>query len=424
MNMNNRRPGINRREFIKVSVTSIAAATGLSRFGKAQTMANQDSIKPFKIEVPEAVLNDLRERLAKTRFPDQLEGVGWSYGTDLSYLKELCEYWRSEFDWRAQERALNRFDHFRTEIDGLGIHFIHQRSKEKNAIPIIITHGWPGSFVEFTKIIESLTDPVAHGGRAENAFDVICPSIPGYGFSDAPKKSGFGCRQVAEVFAKLMAKLGYTQYGAQGGDWGAVISTWLAAIDAAHVMGLHLTMTMGNPPEETSTEASEELSSKEKEDLEKMNQADDMEGGYAAIQSTKPQSLGYALNDSPAGLAAWIVEKFHKWSDCGGNVEKKFTKDELLTNIMIYWVTQSITSSMRIYYEARATGWKLVPEEKVTVPTGCTLSPIEPQLPRKWVEESFNVTHWTVMPSGGHFAAFEEPEFLVKDTRKFFRTLR
>ncbi len=424
MNKNNRRPGINRREFIKVSVTSIAAATGLSRFGKAQTMANQDSIKPFKIEVPEAVLKDLRERLARTRFPNEIEDAGWSYGTDLSYLKELCAYWRSEFDWRAQERALNRFDHFRTEIDGLGIHFIHQRSKEKNAIPIIITHGWPGSFVEFTKIIESLTDPVAHCGRAEDAFDVICPSIPGYGFSDAPKKSGFGCRQVAEVFAKLMAKLGYTQYGAQGGDWGAVISTWLAAIDAAHVMGLHLTMTMGNPPEETSTEASEELSSKEKEDLEKMNQADDMEGGYAAIQSTKPQSLGYALNDSPAGLAAWIVEKFHKWSDCGGNVEKKFTKDELLTNIMIYWVTQSITSSMRIYYEARATGWKLVPEEKVTVPTGCTLSPIEPQLPRKWVEESFNVTHWTVMPSGGHFVAFEEPEFLVKDTRKFFRTLR
>jgi len=424
MSKKNRQAGINRREFMKVSVTAIAATAGLSRLGKAQTMVNQDSIKPFKIEVSEAVLNDLRDRLARTRFPDQIEDAGWSYGTDLSYLKELCAYWRSDFDWRAQERALNRFDHFRTEIDGLGIHFIHQRSKEKNAIPIIITHGWPGSFVEFTKIIGPLTDPTAYGGRSEDAFHVICPSIPGYGFSEAPKKPGFGCKQVAETFAKLMARLGYTRYGAQGGDWGTVISSWLAAIDTTHMKGLHLNATLGNPPEETSTEAAEELSPKETEDMEKMNQADDMETGYAAIQSTKPQSLGYALNDSPAGLAAWIVEKFHKWSDCGGNIETKFTKDELLTNIMIYWVTQTITSSMRIYYEARTTGWKLVPEEKVTVPTGFTLSSIEPQMPRKWVEESFNVTHWNVMPSGGHFAALEEPDLLVKDIRKFFRDLR
>lgn len=403
----------NRREFIKVSVTAIAATAGLSRLGKAQTMANQDSIKPFKIEVSEAVLNDLRERLARTRFPDQIEDAGWSYGTDLSYLKELCAYWRSDFDWRAQERALNRFDHFRTEIDGLGIHFIHQRSKEKNAIPLIITHGWPGSFVEFTKIIGPLTNPAGHGGRAEDAFHVICPSIPGYGFSDAPKKSGFGCRQMAEIFAKLMAKLGYTQYGAQGGDWGGIISAWLGAIDTAHIKGLHV--NMGDAPEETSTEAAEELSPKEKEDLET---------GYAVIQATKPQSLGYALNDSPAGLAAWIVEKFHGWSDCGGNVEKKFTKDELLTNIMIYWVTQTITSSMRLYYEIRATGPKSVPEEKVTVPTGFTLSRSVPQMHRKSIEESYNVTYWNVMPSGGHFAALEEPELLVKDIRKFFRDLR
>ncbi|MFC1633942.1 epoxide hydrolase family protein [Planctomycetota bacterium] len=384
-------------------------------------MTNQDSIKPFRIEVSEAVLNDLRDRLARTRFPDQIEDAGWNYGTDLSYLKELCAYWRSDFDWRAQERALNRFDHFRTEIDGLGIDFTHQRSRESNAFPLIITHGWPGSFFEFTKIIGPLTDPIAHGGRSQDAFHVICPSISGYGFSDAPKKTSFGCRQIADVFAKLMAKLGYTQYGAQGGDWGYAISTWLASIDSSHVKGLHLNATLDNPPDETSADTTEELSPQEKEAMEKM------ETGYALIQATKPQSLGYGLNDSPAGLAAWIVQKFHGWSDCGRNIETKFTKDELLTNIMIYWITQSITSSMRLYYEARATGWKLVPEEKVTVPTGFTLSPIEGQLPRKWVEQfeqSFNVTHLNVLPSGGHFLALEEPDLLVKDIRKFFRDLR
>jgi pimeloyl-ACP methyl ester carboxylesterase len=420
MSKKNRQASINRREFIKVSVTAIAATAGLSRLGKAQTMANQDSVKPFKIEVPDAVLKDLRERLAKTRFPDQLEEVGWSYGTDLSYLKELCAYWRGDFDWRAQERALNHFDHFRTEIDGLGIHFIHQRSKEKNAIPLIITHGWPGSFFEFTKIIGPLTDPAAHGGRSEDAFHVICPSIPGYGFSDAPKRSGFGCRQIADVFSKLMAKLDYTQYGAQGGDWGYAISTWLAAIDSSHVKGLHLNATLGDLPDETSADTAEELSPQEKEAMEKM------ETGYALIQSTKPQSLGYGLNDSPAGLAAWIVEKFHGWSDCGGNIEKKFTKDELLTNIMIYWITQTITSSMRLYYETHAQGWNTGPEEKVSVPTGFTLSPIEGGLPRKWVEEfekSFNVTRLNVLPSGGHFIALEEPDLLLKDIRTFFRDL-
>lgn len=416
MSKKDRRAGINRREFMKVSAAAVGGVASLEQAGKIQAKGHNDPVKPFTIDVSEAVLDDLRDRLARTRFPDQIEDAGWSYGTDLSYLKELCAYWRTGFDWRAQERALNRFDHFRTKINGLGIHFIHQRSKEKNAIPLIITHGWPGSFVEFTKIIGPLTDPVGHGGRAEDAFHVICPSIPGYGFSDAPKESGFECRQMAEIFAKLMAKLGCTQYGAQGGDWGGVISAWLAAIDTAHVKGLHL--NMGDAPEETSTEEAEELSPKETEDLEKMNQ------GYAAIQATKPQSLGYALNDSPAGLAAWIVEKFHGWSDCGGNVEKKFTKDELLTNIMIYWVTQTITSSMRLYYEIRATGPKWVPEEKVTVPTGFTLSRSVPQTHRKSIEELYNVTYWNVMPSGGHFAALEEPDLLVEDIRMFFRDLR
>jgi pimeloyl-ACP methyl ester carboxylesterase len=321
---------------MKVSAVAVGGVASLAQLGEARAEEQLEFIEPFSIEIPETVLDDLNDRLARTRFPDQLEDVGWSYGTDLAYLKELCAYWRSEFDWRAQERALNRFAHFRTEIDGLGIHFIHQRSKEKNATPLIITHGWPGSFMEFTKIIGPLTNPIAHGGRSEDAFHVICPSIPGYGFSDAPKKPGFGCRQIADVFAKLMAKLGYTKYGVQGGDWGYAISTWLASIDSSHVKGLHLNATLDYPPDETSADTTEELSPQEKEAMEKM------ETGYALIQATKPQSLGYGLNDSPAGLAAWIVEKFHGWSDCGGNIETKFTKDELLTNIMIYWITQTI----------------------------------------------------------------------------------
>ena len=397
----------------------MAGGWALAQVGGALSSEQSEAVRPFSIEVPDATLDDLRERLARTRFPDQLEGAGWTYGTELSYLKELCAYWRSKFDWRAQERALNQFAHFRTDIDGLKIHFIHQRSKEKNAIPLIITHGWPGSFVEFTKIIGPLTNPIAHGGRSEDAFHVVCPSLPGYGFSEAPRKSGFGLKQIAEILVKLMARLGYTQYGAHGGDWGSYISCWIAALDTPHVNGLHLIDTVANPQdtwEKTSPEAKRKM---EQQQLSML-----LEGDYVAIQSTKPQSLGYALNDSPAGLAAWIIEKFRGWSDCDGNVEKRFTKDELLTNIMIYWVTQNITSSMRLYYEVRASEWKLLPEEQITVPTGFALSPIDQQVPRKQVGKSFNVTHWTVMPSGGHFPALEEPDLLVKDIRTFFRDLR
>lgn len=413
---------IDRRTFIKVSTSAMATTAGLTRLAKAR-ITDHDSIKPFTIDVPGAVLKDLRERLEKTRFPDQLDNKDWRYGTELSYLKELCTYWRSSFDWRLQERALNRFAHFHTIIDGLKIHFIHQQSKEKDAIPLIMIHGWPGSFIEFTKVIGPLTDPKAYGGHSDDAFHVICPSIPGYGFSEAPRKPGFGCKQIAEIFVKLMARLGYTQYGAQGGDWGSYISTWIAALDPYHMNGLHLNATVGNPTE-IPTDTAEELSPKVKRKTERQKRMAEMETGYVAIQSTKPQSLGYALNDSPTRLAAWIVEKFHRWSDCGGNVETRFTKNEILTNIMIYWITQTITSSMHLYYEARASGWKLLPEEKIIVPTGFALSPIEPQLPRKQVEKSFNVTHWIVMPSGGHFAAFEEPDLLVKDIRNFFRNLR
>lgn len=386
-------------------------------------MEASDRIEPFEISVPDTVLEDLRERLARTRFPDQIEGAGWDYGTELSYLKELCEYWLNEYDWRTHEAALNRFDHFRTDIDGLGIHFIHQRSKEENAFPIIITHGWPGSVFEFTKIIDRLADPVAHGGRAEDAFHVICPSMPGYGFSDAPRKPGFDSKRVAETNAELMERLGYNAYGAQGGDWGAIVTTWMGALDPEHVKGIHLNMVVALPPKGSPADMIEGLTPEEVKDLGEMRQWMANETGYQAIQGTKPQTLGYGLNDSPAGLAAWIVEKFRTWSDCDGNVESRFTKDELLTNVMIYWVTQTITSSTRLYYEGK--GEFALTDRRIEVPTACAIFPHElTRPPRLWVEKSFNVARWTKFESGGHFAALEEPELLTDDIRAFFRDLR
>jgi microsomal epoxide hydrolase len=379
------------------------------------------AIEPFRIEVPDSVLDDLRERLARTRFPDQLEGVGWSYGTELGYLQELVAYWRDKFDWRAQEAQLNRFDHFKTDIDGLGIHFIHQRSKEPNAFPLVITHGWPGSVYEFTKIIPLLVDPAAHGGRAEDAFHVVCPSMPGYGFSDAPRQPGFDGRSVAEVVAKLMARLGYERYGAQGGDWGAFVTTWLAALDPEHCKGIHLNMLVALPP---GPDAEKGLSPEEKQDVADVQHFQAEETGYQQIQGTKPQTLGYGLNDSPAGLAAWIVEKFRTWSDCDGDVEKRYTKDELLTNVMIYWVTQSITSSTRLYYEMRK-GGRYGFDQRIDVPTGAAIFPKELyRAPRAWAEQRFNIKRWTRLESGGHFAALEEPRALVDEIRAFFREVR
>lgn len=380
-------------------------------------------MQPFTIEVNDEVLKDLNERLSRTRFPDQLDGADWDYGTELGYLRELCAYWSEKFDWREQERALNRFDHYRTDIDGLGIHFIHQRSHVAKALPLVITHGWPGSVFEFSKIIGPLSDPEAHGGKAEDAFHVVCPSMPGYGFSDAPRGPGFDIEHVADVNKKLMEQLGYTRYGAQGGDWGAPASAWLGLKDPWHVCGIHLNMVLGQRPEDPDN--APELSEEENQRLEAARSFNRNETGYQRIQGTKPQTLGYGLTDSPAGLAAWVVEKFRTWSDCGGDVEARFTKDELLTNIMIYWINGNITSSMRLYYESMKARHFGPPYDYVKVPTGCAVFPGElARLPRSWAENSFNVTHWTEMPRGGHFAAMEEPELLVEDIRKFFRDLR
>jgi len=380
-------------------------------------------IEPFKIHVAEEVLADLRERLERTRFPDQLEGAGWDYGTELETLRELCRYWREEYDWRQAEQTLNAFDQFTTEVDGLRMHFIHQRAAVSDALPLVITHGWPGSVYEFKKIIGPLTDPASHGGRAEDAFHVICPSMPGYGFSEAPRSSGFDVKHVAQSVAGLMAQLGYTRYGAQGGDWGALVTAWLGHLDASHVCGIHLNMVVARPPADE--QASSKLTGEEAERVKQIGRFRKQETGYQAIQGTKPQTLGYGLSDSPAGLAAWILEKLRTWSDCGGDVETRFTKDELLTFITIYWVTGSITSSMRLYCESMRSGTFAPVDQRVEVPTGCALFPAEiVRPPRAWAEQHYHVARWTEMPRGGHFAAFEEPELLVDDVREFFRDLR
>ena len=403
-----------------------AAAFALAAAAAAQeenAAGDAEAVRPFTIDVPDEVLVDLRERLARTRLPDDLPGTAWDYGTDREYLEELLAYWRDEFDWRSQEWLLNGFDHFKTDVDGLDVHFIHQRSPHEDALPLVITHGWPGSIMEFYKIIPLLVDPTNYGGDASDAFHVVAPSIPGYGFSGKPAGRGWNPEKMAEVIGKLMERLGYDRYGTQGGDWGSIISRWQAVQHPDRVVGVHINMVTAGPPagveDPTAGVPPEELArTRERQEFF----AD--ERGYSNIQGTKPQTLGYGLNDSPAGLAAWIVEKFRTWCDCAGDVESRFTKDELLTNVMIYWATQTITSSTRIYYESRHTP----PSREmgyIETPVGCAIFPKELFIPpRAWAEAAFNVTHWTEMPRGGHFAALEEPELLTEDVRKFFRALR
>jgi microsomal epoxide hydrolase len=385
-----------------------------------------DAIVPFRCEIPGDVLDDLRERLARTRFPDELNDDDWSYGTDLAYLRELCAYWRDKFDWRAQEAALNRFEQFKTKIDGLDLHFIHARSPHRDALPLVVTHGWPGSVFEFLEIIEPLRNPTASTGKmagdAADAFHVVCPSIPGYGFSQAAREPGMHPRKVSGMIAQLMARLGYARYGAQGGDWGSMISQGLAVLDPEHCAGIHLNMVFAGPPQGASNPM-EGLGPKELAALADAQRIQNEEMGYFRIQSTKPQTLGVGLNDSPAGLASWIVEKFRTWSDCDGDVESVYTKDRLLANITLYWVTQTITSSTRLYCEAHRAEGLGVPDHRV--PLGCAIFPKELiRAPRSWVESHFDVRQWTEMPRGGHFAAMEQPELLVRDVRSFFRGLR
>lgn len=378
--------------------------------------------QPFTVQVPQGVLDDLKDRLARTRWPDEVEGAAWDYGTNLSYLKTLVDYWQHEFEWRKQEEKLNQFAHFRADIDGVGIHFIHERGRGLDPLPLILTHGWPGSFFEMFKIIPLLTNPARHGADPADSFDVIVPSLPGFGFSDRPSVRGMTMTKTADLWARLMQDvLGYSHFAAAGGDIGAGVTQRLAASHPDLLVGIHLTYlgSAFSPPEQTS------LSEAEQRYLQAGQQWSMQEGAYARIQATKPQTLAYGLNDSPVGLAAWIIEKFRTWSDCHGEIERRFSKDELLTNIMIYWVTQTIHSSIRTYYENAHASSMLQPGKPINVPVGFALFPKEISLPpREWAERRLHVQRWREMPRGGHFAAMEEPELLAEELRAFFRPLR
>jgi epoxide hydrolase len=373
------------------------------------------SVEPFRIAVPDNELVELRERLHRTRWPEPECVDDWSQGMPLAYTRELAQYWADGYDWRTREAALNRFDQFTSEIDGLDVHFIHQRSPHADAFPLIITHGWPGSIVEFHKVIEPLTDPTSHGGRAQDAFHVVCPSLPGFGFSGKPTRTGWGVGRVAEAWETLMLRLGYDRYGAQGGDWGSQVT---AAIGRrrGHCVGIHLNMLTGRPS------SLENLTAQDKEALASANYYRRWDFGYAKQQSTRPQTLGYGLTDSPAGQLAWIVEKFWAWTDSDGHPENVLSRDEILDNVMMYWVTASATSSARMYWESYDAFSK---PARVELPTGVASFPKEiVRTPRHWAEAHYNITYWTDMPRGGHFAAFEQPELFVDDMRKFFATVR
>jgi len=405
----------------KIALTIILCAGAYHSVSAQRAPGGSEAVRAFKIHVDDAVLADLKQRLARTRFPGEIDGSSWDYGTNLAYLKDLIAYWRDKYDWRTAERRLNQFDQFTTTIDGLDIHFIHQRSRNPNAMPLVITHGWPGSFIEFTKIIPNLINPTAHGGTADDAFHVVAISLPGFGFSGKPTERGYGPERIAGIIAKLMARLGYTRYGLQGGDWGASVSRFAAINDASHVIGLHSNFCLAGPPP-GAKDPNEGVSAAELERTRARQAFFETERGYFLEQSTKPQTIGYGLDDSPAGLAAWIVEKFRSWTDSDGDVEKVFPREDLLAHITLYWVTQTATSSARIYYENQHAP---AVSHRVEVPTACAVFPKEISIaPRRWVEAQYNLTRWTEMPRGGHFAAWEEPQLLAEDIRAFFRGLR
>jgi len=389
------------------------------------TDAAAGQVTPFRIEVPEADLRDLRDRLRRTRWPEAETVADWSQGVPLAYLRELCRYWADGYDWRVTEARLNALPQFRTELDGLGIHFLHVRSPHPDALPLVMTHGWPGSIVEFLKVLGPLTDPTAHGGDAADAFHVVCPSLPGYGFSDKPDQPGWGIERIAGAWAQLMARLGYGRYGAQGGDWGTSVSAILGQRDPGHVVGIHLSPPLAPPDPATFGD----LTEAERAALSTLEQAREWESGYSAEQATRPQTVGYGLVDSPAGLCAWIVEKFRAWTDCDGHPENVLTRDELLDNLMLYWLPGTGASSARLYWESsrQVNEWiSGTAVDTVAVPTGCSIFPKELQRPsRRWAERRFlDIRHWRELDRGGHFAAFEQPALFVDEVRAFFRLVR
>lgn len=375
-------------------------------------------ITPFDITVDDEVLDDLKDRLGRTRWPDQIPDTGWDYGTNLAYLQELCEYWRDEYDWRVHEEALLAWDHRATEIDGQRLHFLHAPSPVEGARPLLLSHGWPGSIVEFRHVVDALRDPEAHGGDPADAFHVVAPSLPGYGWSGPTADRGWSPSRIADAFAELMARLGYDGYVAQGGDWGSMISTRIGIQDPEHCAGIHLNMLIAVPGPD------DELTDDEQAALMDAMTIMSDGAGYQQIQGTRPQTLSYGLHDSPAGLAGWIAEKFHAWTDNDGTIESAVDRDDLLTNITTYWVTGTIGSSTRLYYEAMKAGQFGPAAERVEVPTGGAVFPREIlRASRRFAERSYNVVHWSTFDRGGHFAALEEPDLLIEDVRAFARLL-
>jgi pimeloyl-ACP methyl ester carboxylesterase len=381
-------------------------------------------VEPFSIRIEDEVLADLRARIRNTRWPERSPGDAWSQGVDLEYLRPLLAYWADEFDWRRQERELKAFDQFRAEFDDVHIHFVHERARRGEGIPLILTHGWPSSFLELLPLVPFLTDPPSHGIDGP-AFDVVIPSLPGYGFSDRPATTGVNYRYVAGLWHRLMRGLGYERYAAQGGDFGAGVATLMALDDPEPMLGIHLSTLEMSP---YTGPGSRPLSEAERAYVEQLRRWEEAEGGYKAIQSTKPQTLGYGLNDSPAGLAAWILEKWRSWADTGGDLETRFSRDFLLATVTLYWVTQTVTSSMRDYVDNRWFGVALGPEDFVAVPTAIAVFTehfvSEGTPPREWAERLYDLRRWTPMPSGGHFAAAEEPELLARDIAAFFADLQ
>ena len=375
-------------------------------------------ITPFEINISDDEIADLKQRLASTRWANKETVDDWEQGIPLSYVQEVCEYCQSEYDWKEREALLNRFPQFKTNIDGLDIHFIHVRSPEENATPLVMTHGWPGSIVEFQKVIEPLTNPTAHGGNAEDAFHLVCPSLPGYGFSDKPTDTGWGVGKIADTWDTLMKRLGYDKYLAQGGDWGSMVTTCVGGQHPDSCMGIHLNMAIAPPTEESMSD----LTELEQSALAGMQHYNEKDSGYSKQQSTRPQSLGYGLVDSPIGQAAWIMEKFWSWTDCNGHPENALSRDEMLDNVMLYWWPATGASSARLYWES----FNSPPMLEVDVPVGVSVFPHEIfKSSKRWCEARYKqLAYHNVLDKGGHFAAFEQPELFVGEVREAFRAMR
>ncbi|WP_405147713.1 epoxide hydrolase [Sphaerisporangium sp. NBC_01403] len=382
----------------------------------------ETAVRPFVLDIPQDDLDDLAGRLAATRWPDEPAGAGWSQGVPVTYLKELAAYWRTGYDWREHEAHLNRFPQFTTTIDNAKVHFLHVPSAQADALPLLITHGWPGSVVEFIDVIGPLTDPLAHGGDPADAFHLVIPSIPGFGLSGPTREGGWDVHRVARAWAELMRRLGYDRYGAQGGDWGHAITRELAAIDTGHVVGVHLNTLLTPPPSDPAEAAG--LTDDDRARLDRLVSAEPEMSGYAKIQGTRPQTLAYALTDSPVGQLAWVVEKFKEWTDRADVPEDAVSRDRLLTNVMLYWLTATAGSSARHYWEAFHPA-RPPRTEPLATPTGVAVFAADLARPvRRLAERGHNIVHWSEFDRGGHFAAMEEPDLFTADVRAFFRRFR